>query len=253
MRILLLCCILLLTGVAAQAAPVDPALQKELLALYDEFNATVAKGQYDKAVAQRSAASQKMFRQQIKSAQDRKAFVEMNQAITPDSLDVVHGKLSKDGNRASLIAHASKIVPAGLKDKSAPPPGTVLTSELTLQFVREGGKWKYDAQTLGPDPTKVSRCEDVKFEPIEAYDAGASTSAGGPIARVEFNPDHTLLVFRVLDEENCAFLPSRDTLAKGGFDVSLLQPYAVVSLGGLRHKTSPRKIWVEQLEMMDDD
>ncbi len=252
MRAVLMCCLFLLGGFAAQAAPLDAELQKQLLALYDEFNATVAKGQYDKAVAQRSADSQKMFKEQLRTAQDRKAFVEMTKAMTPDHVEVVYGKLSKDGNKATLITTANKIVPAGLKGANMPPPGTVMTSEMTLGFVKEGGKWKYDSQMVGPDPARIAKCEDVAFEPIEAYDENSNLSAGGPVVRLDFKPDHTLLVVRAMDEENCAFLPDRDTLAKGGFDTSLLEPYAVVSLEGLRHKTSKQKIWVEQLEILDD-
>lgn len=252
MRAILLSCILVLLGWAAQAAPIDAALQRELLALYDEFNATLAKGQYDKAVAQRSAASQKTFKDQLKTAQDRKAFMEMSKLMTPDTLEVVHGKLSKDGSKASLITTAKKKVPAGLKDANAPPAGTVMTSSLTLDFVKEAGKWKYESQSFGPDPASIKRCEDMKFEPIEAYDDGANTSAGGPIAGVEFKGDHTLVVFNVLDEENCAFLPDKDTLTKGGFDVSLLQPYTIISLEGFRHKASKQKIWVDQLEIVEE-
>jgi hypothetical protein len=252
MRALLLCCLMLI-GWPVFAAPVDPALQKQLLAIYDEFNATVAKGDYQKAVVQRSAASQKVFREQLKTAQDRKAFMEMNKAVTPDQLTVVHSKMSRDGTRAALIARAGKTVPAGLKDKSAPPAGTVITSELTIAFVKEGGKWKYESQTLGMDPAAMQRCEDTRFEPISAYDDTVGTSAGGPIVRVEFKPDHTLVILRVLDEENCAFLPSKETLTKGGFDTGLLQPYTVISLGGLRHKTSKQKLWVEQLDVLEED
>lgn len=252
MRASLLACILLLLGWTAQAAPVDAALQKELLAAYDTFNATIAKGQYDKAIAQRTAASQKLFKQQLKTAQDRKAFIDMTRAMTPDRLDVVHGRLSQDGGKATLVTVANKVVPAGLKDKNAPPAGTVITSELTLGFVKEGGQWKYDSQTLGPDPARIRKCDDVTFEPIEAYDENSNLSAGGPVVRLGFAADHTLVVFRAMDEENCAFLPDKDTLAKGGFDVGLLEPYVVVSLAGLKHKTSKQKIWVEQLEILDE-
>jgi hypothetical protein len=252
MRVFLLSCVLLLAGWTAQAAPVDPALQKELLAVYDEFNATLAKGQFEKAVAQRSAAAQKSIKDQLKTAQDRKAFTEMSKLMTPDTKEVVHSKLSKDGNKASLITTARTKVPAGLKDKSAPPAGTVITSSLTLDFVKEAGKWKYDGQTFGGDPSAIKPCTDVKFEPLEAYDDGSNTSAGGPIARVDFKGDHTLVVFRVLGEENCAFLPDKDSLAKSGFDVNQLQPYAIISLEGFRHKTSTQKIWVDQLEILEE-
>lgn len=252
MRALWLSLTMLLVAGAAFAAPVDPALQKELLAVYDAFNATIAKGQYDKAVAQRPAEARAQFKSQLKTAQDRKAFVEMSKLMTPDSVEITYSRLSANGNKAVLVGTAAKIVPKGLKDPAAPPPGTVISSELTLEFVREDGKWKYLSQSFGMDPTRIKACNDTGFEPIESYDTARSLSAGGPIVRVDFKADHTLVVFRVLDEENCAFLPSREVLTKGGFDVGLLQPYAIVSIEGFRHKSSGQKIWVDQLDVSED-
>lgn len=252
MRALLLSLTMLLVAGATLAAPVDPALQKELLAVYDAFNDTVAKGQYDRAVAQRPAEARAQFKRQLKTAEDRKAFMEMSTLMTPDSIDITYSRLSSDGNKAVLVGTAAKIVPKGLKDPAAPPPGTVIASELTLQFVRENGKWKYLSQSFGMDPARIKVCKDTAFEPIGAYDTANSLSAGGPIVRVDFKADHTLLVFRALDEENCAFLPSREVLTKGGFDVGLLQPYAIVSIEGFRHKSSGQKIWVDQLDVSED-
>lgn len=252
MRVLLLSLFLALVGGGALAAPVDPVLQKELLAVYDAFNATVAAGQYDKAVAQRPAEAQAQFKSQLKTAQDRKAFMEMSKLMTPDSVEITYSRLSADGSKALLVGTAAKIVPKGLKDPSAPPPGTVITSELTVEFVREEGKWKYLSQSFGMDPARIKPCRETAYESIEAYDTGSSLSAGGPIMRVDFRPDHTLVVFRALNEENCAFLPSREVLTKGGFDVGLLQPYVVVSIEGFRHKSSKQKIWVDQLDVSEN-
>jgi len=251
-RALLLSVFLALVGGGALAAPVDPALQKELLAVYDAFNATMAAGQYDKAVAQRPAEARAQFKNQLKTAQDRNAFMEMSKLMTPDSVEITYSRLSADGSKALLVGAAAKIVPQGLKDPSAPPPGTVITSELTMEFVREEGKWKYLSQSFGIDPARIKPCRETGFEPIEAYDTGSSLSAGGPIMRVDFRPDHTLVVFRALEEENCAFLPAREVLTKGGFDVGLLQPYAVVTIEGFRHKSSAQKIWVDQLDVSED-
>ena len=253
MRALVLSCLLLLTSAfPGRASPVDAALQKELLAVYDAFNSVLAAGDYDRAVAQRPAAVQEIFKDQLRTEEDRKAFTQMMGLMTPDALEVAHGRLSADGNRATLFTNASKTVPEGLNDPSAPPPGTVVFSELTLTFVREGGVWKFENQTFGPDPATIVTCSDARFEPIEAYDDGSSLSAGGPIARVEFNADHTLIVIRVVDEENCVFLPNRETLANFGFNADLLQPYAIVSIEGLRHKTDKQKIWAESLDVLND-
>ena len=252
MRALLLSVFLALFAGGTLAAPIDPSLQKELLAIYDAFNATVAAGQYDKAVAQRPAAARAQFKSQLKTAQDRKAFMEMSKLMTPDTVEITYSRLSADGSKALLVGTAAKIAPKGLKDPSAPPPGTVITSELAVEFVKEDGRWKYLSQSFGLDPARIKPCRETGFEPIEAYDTGSSLSAGGPIVRVDFRPDHTLLVFRALDEENCAFLPSRDVLTRGGFDVDRLQPYAIVSIEGFRHKSSGQKIWGDQLDVPED-
>jgi hypothetical protein len=47
--------------------------------------------------------------------------------------------------------------------------------------------------------------------------------------------------------------PPKDLLVKGGLDVTLLQPYTVISLEGVRHKTKAQKIWVEQLDIMEEN
>lgn len=253
MRILACAFVFLLLALPATAAPVDPALQKQLLAVYDAFNDAIAGGQHDAAVAQRPAGARSQFRNQIKTAEDRKAFMAMTAMMTPDDIEILHSRLSDGGDRAMLVGVARKAVPPGLKDPAAPPAGTVMANELTLTFVREGGTWKYASQTFGLDPARIKRCPDRNFEPVEAYDRERAVSVGGPIVEMAFNPGHTLLIVRVHDEESCAFLPDRETLAKGGFDPALLQPYVVVALQGFPHRADRPKIWVDQLEILEED
>ena len=79
-----------------------------------------------------------------------------------------------------------------------------------------------------------------------------SMSMGGPIARVAFEPDYTLVVVRVVDEENCAYLPSRADIAKSGQNPDLLVPYAIISINGFPHKSDKQKIWAEKFSLSGD-
>src|SRR6185312_2620240 len=140
-----------------------------------------------------------------------------------------------------------KTVPADQKIPGGPPPGTTMRSGLTLTFVKQGGAWKFDDQTFGMDPAKITPCKNDRNEPADAYDQNRTVSMGGPIARVDFQPDHTLIVVRVMDEENCAFLAARDELQKHGLDPANLVPYAIVEIEGSPHRSDKQKVLVDSL------
>jgi hypothetical protein len=105
---------------------------------------------------------------------------------------------------------------------------------------------------FGMDPSQIKACKNQAFEPIEAYDQNMSSSLGGPIVRVAFEADHTLVIVRVLDEEDCVFLPSRVELQKSGFDPGLLVPYAIVEVDGFPHKSDKQKTWADRIKMGDE-
>ena len=72
--------------------------------------------------------------------------------------------------------------------------------------------------------------------------------------RVDFAPDHTLIVIRVVDEENCVFLrENKDALLKQGLDPTKLVPYAVVEFEGSPHKTDKQKTLAKSVTLRDED
>jgi len=75
---------------------------------------------------------------------------------------------------------------------------------------------------------------------------------GGPIVRVQFEADYTLLVVRVVDGENCAYMPNREAIQKAGLNLDLLVPYAIAEISGLPHKTDPQKVWVDHITVRED-
>jgi hypothetical protein len=174
--------------------------------------------------------------------------------MAPDLLEVLHATINAAGDKAHIMTLATKTVPKDLKIAGAPPPGSVVHSGLTLDFVKEGGAWKFDNQIFGHDPSKTVACKSYTNEPDPAYNENSTTTMGGPIVRVDFQPSYTLIVIRVVDEENCAFLRSnKDELMQHGLDPAKLVPYAIVGIEGNPHKTDKQKFLVDTLTVTPED
>jgi hypothetical protein len=163
----------------------------------------------------------------------------------PDSLEVVHGQLNKSGDAASVLAVITKA--------TADAPGGRLRAGLTLRFVREAGAWRLADQMFGADPAAARSCPDERNEAAGAYDGERQVSVGGQITRVAFNPDHTLVVVRVIDEPGCLFLPPRAELARAGVTADSLVAFAVVSAEGRPHKTDSHKVLVSHAAVTPED
>ena len=67
---------------------------------------------------------------------------------------------------------------------------------------------------MAPDPASIKVCHDEPSEIEAAYNGNSNSNVGGLIRRVEFKPDHTLVMVRIVDEENCLILPPREWLAQ---------------------------------------
>jgi hypothetical protein len=234
------------------AAALDPALQAQLLQIFDRHNAAIRAGKLDDALAMRSTETRNEVQDYLGSDAKRKELLEFIGESVPDTIEVQHAQLSKDGADATILVIAHKKIPADAAAQGGPPPGSVITVELTLNFVKEDGRWTFGDQVFGLDPTQIVACKNAAFEPIDAYDRSRNTSLGGPIARVAFEADYTLVVVRVLNEENCAYLPNRATIKKAGVNPDLLVPYAVVEIDGFPHKSDKQKAWVDHITIRED-
>lgn len=234
-----------------RAAPLDAALQTELMQLYDRHNQAIAAGKVDEAVAMRSSEPRKAIKPYLASKAKRRQLVEILTQGIPDTIEVKHGSLAKDGKSASILIVATNRAPAKMP-KGGPPPGSIMTTEMTLNFVMESGQWKLGDTIFGLDPTKTVPCKNPAFEPIEAYDDSKNVELGGPIVRVQFEADYTLVVVRIVDEENCAYMPNRAAIEKAGLKPDMLVPYAIAEISGLPHKTDRQKVWVDHITAREE-
>ncbi len=253
-RTLLILAALFATAPAA-AASLDPALQQQLLDIYDAYNKALLAGKVADAMKLRSAAIRAEAQKEMPNEAARQRFLAMARTMVPDTLQVLHATTNAAGSKASIITVATKTLPKTMKQSpGGPAPGSTQRGEVTLSFVKEGAAWKLDDTMFGPDPSTIKPCKDERFEPASAYDADRTVSLGGPIVRVDFQSDHTLVVVRVTDEEDCAFLPeNKEGLLKHGLAPDKLVPYAIVEIDGSPHRTDKQKVLVDSLTVRDEE
>ncbi len=146
------------------------------------------------------------------------------------------------------------LIAAALLLSGGPAPGSTVDMELTLSFVKQADGWKLDDQLFGADPATLAQCKDTKYEPEAAYDTDKTVSLGGRIVRVDFQANHTLVVVRVVDEENCAFLrDNKEGQLKHGLQPDLLVPYAIVEIEGSPHRSDKQKVLVDKLNVQSEN
>ncbi len=247
--------LLLVAASPGWAAPMDPALQQQLLGVYDSYNKDLLAGKVADAIKLRSAETRASAAKEMPTAAAQQRFLAMAKTMIPDGLQPLHASINAAGDKASIITLGSKTVPKNVKlPPGAPPPGTVMHSEITLTYVKENDGWKLDDQMFGPDPADIKKCTNDKYEGEAAYDTKHTTNMGGPIVRVDFAADHTLIVIRVVDEEDCVFLrDNKDALRQHGLDPAKLVPYTIVEINGSPHKTDKQKVLADSVTVHDDD
>jgi hypothetical protein len=80
----------------------------------------------------------------------------------------------------------------------------------------------------------------------------SQSNTGGVIRRVEFKPDHTLVVIRVVDEENCLILPARDLMLQHGNNPTKFVPWAFIEVDGLSHRSDKRRVLADKWTVADE-
>jgi hypothetical protein len=220
----------------AVARPLGGAEQQQLLALYNRYNAAISAGRLDAALAMRAAPVRTAIEQQLKTPKDRQDYLDGAREMVPNRLELRHASINDAGDKAVLIALADKTLPSGPAQ-----------SELDMGFLKEAGAWKLGDLVQGPGPAEIQRCRDQSYQPISAYDTSKGVSVVGRIERVDFLPDHTLVVVLSGNTETCAFLPNRAALQQHGMNPSILEPYRIANISGVAGRNDPQKVMVNNI------
>lgn len=243
-----LICALALAIVALASGPsrAQDELQAELTAVLERYYAAQRAGDFDAWMAVCSEEFRAMLGSGFSSDAEKQAFLEWQKKATPSRFEVLHLEPGPDDGTATLYTVAD-----GQRPPATPDGDWVdARAEVDVSFLREADGWKVAMLLVGPDPATIQRSDDESFEPLEAYDTDTQTSLGGRIVRTEFKDDHTLVVVRLMDEEELVYLPSRQGLIEVGFDPDLLVPHATVEVEGHPHRDNKLKVWATGLNIM---
>ncbi|MGH6882025.1 MAG: hypothetical protein ACREFM_14015, partial [Hypericibacter sp.] len=203
----------------AEAADVQTILTQRLQGYYDAQKA----GDIDKALGFFAKEQQKLFRGEIGDDPDkRKMASDWMQKTAPKSFTVQKVTEDKAAHTASLYT-----VNEMLDDE-----GKLAHVEMQTDFVKEGSVWAITGTIFGMNLDAIKRANNDDPEPADAYDDSTSLNIGGPIRRVAFEKDYTLIVIRVLDEEHDLFLPPKAKLKAMGIDPAKLTEGTIVSGDG---------------------
>ncbi len=232
-------CMLLAFSVMATTAygAANAGNEKELKDVFDAYNGFAKAGDVDNMLALRAAENAKEIRSQIKKKEDREYFVLVGRGQAPDSYEVQHVEWAKDGTGAELysLLHLPPMKEIQRSKKAV--------MEVVVSFRKEKGKWKIvNIVPLG-DPGQIKRPKDLVYNEKDA-DTGVTTAfVAGRIVKLEFKPDHTLVIVRAMDEEIAVFLPPKATLEKAGVNFGDLAPWKMREFTGFPHKKDKLKFF----------
>ena len=235
--IVLLACLAVAGAVLAQDAA-------ELRRTFDEYNSAAKAGEVKKMLSLRTIEQQKDINKEIVKKQDRDYFLLLARAQIPESYEVEH--VTWSGNGQSAILYLLGQFPAM---REIDRPRTRM--EEMISFKKEDGKWKiHTALPLG-DPDKVKHPKDLTYAPEDA-DMNVSGNIGGRIVKTEFYPGYTLVLVRVMDEENAVFLPPKEVLQKAGVPMEDLEPWKIQEFSGHPHKSDKQKFFATGGKLIEE-
>jgi hypothetical protein len=234
-----------LTGASGPSRAQDD-LQVELTSLLERYYTAQRAGDFDAMMALCSEEFRGMMSGAFSSDAEKQAFLDWQKQSAPARFAVQ----GMDGGAAD--GGATLYTVADLKRPPSTPDGQWVDgqAEIDASFAQESGAWKLAMIIVGADPAAIQRSADESYEPIDAYDTDSTANLGGRIVRTEFRDDHTLVVVRLMDEEQLVYLPSRQELEELGFNPDILVPNATVEVDGHPHRSDKFKVWATGLEVM---
>jgi len=229
--VLLFLCFIALT----KLMPAQQDLQAKVIAVYKQYCNAAKAGNFEAVVAVKSAEVKKEIQQRLKTKKDKTLFLEWERLQIPESYEVQH--LEYDSIKYEVNLYLLSLYEGN--EKFGTERGK---KEMLLTFKNEANTWKlHESLSLG-DPDKIIRPKDLTYDTLQ-IDEEQEGEVGGRIIKTEFCKEYTLVVLRVMDEENAIFLPSKDELAKERFNFHELDPWNLYAFTGHPHKTDKLKFF----------
>jgi hypothetical protein len=222
----------------AEADDMQTVLTQRLQGYYDAQRA----GDLDKTLSFFGQEQRKLYADEVGNDPDkRKQAADWMRKTAPRSFTVEN--LTEDKAAGTVSVHT---VNEMLDDA-----GAIAHVEMQTDFAQEGGAWVITGVVYGMNRDAIKRAASDDPGPDDAYDTDTSLSIGGPIRRVAFEKDYTLIVIRVLDEEHDLFLPPSAKLKAMGVDPARLTEGTIVSGNGSTSRNDEFKHRIDELEIME--
>ena len=234
-------------GLLIGAAVVNAAIAQdgsELGRIWDAYNVAAKAGDINQMLSMRTANQQKEIRAQIGKKEDRDYFLLLARAQAPESYQIQHVSWGKNSQKATLYLLGQF---ANMPEIQRPR----LRMEEMVVFQKESGKWKIGSALPLGDPDKIKRPKDLTRDPKDA-DLKVTGVVAGRIVKTEFKPDYTLVILRVMNEENAVFLPAKEVLVKAGVPLSDLDPWKMQEFRGYPHKSDKLKFFATSGKLIED-
>jgi hypothetical protein len=210
-------------------------LQSALRQIYDSYNIAMDDGSFDKIISFYTSGVQKEITSQVKTKKEKKGFLDLGKIQIPESYEILHMDSDKDTQSITLHTIMQFSEMKNIKRERS-------RIECDIQFKKENSHWKLESLLFLSDPDKIVHPTDLIYNPDDA-DLDKEGDIGGRIVKTEFNPGYTLVIIRVLDEENAVFLKSKDELLKDGFSLKELEPWNIYEFSGHPHKSDKLKFF----------
>ena len=235
-------CSVALVACLIVSSPVRAQNGSDFTRVFDAYNAAAKAGDVEKMLSLRTKEQQASIKQEIKGKENRQYFVMIARAQVPESYAVQHVAPTAKGLGATIYL---------LGQFAAMSERPRCRFEVSVSFKKENGEWRMDSVLPLGDPDKIKRPKDLKFDFGEA-DTNRSGSIGGRIVKTEYFPDHTLVMLRVMDEDNAVFLPKKEVLLKSGMSLKELEPWNIHEFTGYPHKTDKLKFFATGGKLVDE-
>lgn len=203
--------------------------------IYDLYNRAIKEGKIEKIISFYTTEVQKEIASQVTSQDEREQFLSNGKIQIPESYQILHMESGKDS--LSVILHTILQFSA-MKEINRER----CRIECDIQFKKENEQWKLESLLFLSDPDKIVRPADLTYKPEDA-DLEKDGNIGGRIVRTEFNAGYTLVIIRVMDEENAVFLKGKEELLKIGVSLKELEPWNIYEFSGHPHKTDKLKFF----------
>jgi len=207
----------------------------ELKNVYDNYNSAIKERDFNKVLSYCTSDLQKEILSQVKTKTEQDDLMINGLMQIPESYEIQHIASQEDSTKVTVNTIMQFSAMKEIERERS-------RIECEIHFKKEKDQWKLESVWFLTDPDKINRPKDYTYNQGDA-ELEKDGNIGGRIVRTDFMPNYTVVVLRVLDEEDAVFLPPKEDLIKFGVSVNDLIPWKIYEFTGHPSKTDKLKFF----------